>query len=183
MTKARNQKPHCGTKDPNVVHEQPSHLKVQKLDAEHTWKDLVLIPVQFRTDSKGRPIHRGTICRISHGGCSKWVIVAGLRPQANEERVIQMDLNVRLALSVEVGDERDFALHRLSWLKRLWFPWRASDPGYRAPAQLAFISLFLGTFLGVVGIALGILPLLHRNSSPRPCVVQRDGSQNGKTNN
>lgn len=167
----------CGTHDPDVEHVQPTHLTVQKLDADHAWKDLVLIPVQFRTDRQGKPIHRGTICRISCNECSKWVIVAGLRPQTDGPRVIQMDLNVRLALGVDVGEECNFQLDHLSWMSRLWFPWRASDPGYRAPAQLAFISLFLGTFLGLVGIVLGILPLLHKDAPPQPCMVAPTASQ------
>ena len=180
MTNSTRKKRNCGGHDPSIRHVQPTQLKVQKLDAEHAWKDLVLIPVQFRTDSKGNPIHRGTICRICCDDCSKWVIVAGLRPQANEERVIQMDLNVRLALGVDVGEECNFQLDRLSWMSRLWFPWKASDPGYRAPAQLAFISLFLGTFLGLVGIVLGILPLLHKDPPSQPCIVSPVASQNGK---
>lgn len=180
MTKLRGKKQKCGAHDPDVKHEQPTKLTVQKLDAEYAWKDLVLIPVQFRTDRKGKPIHRGTICRISSKGCPKWVIVAGLRPQPNEPRVIQMDLNVRLALGVDVGEECDFQLDHLSWMSRLWFPWRASDPGYRAPAQLAFISFFLGTFLGLIGIALGVLPLLHRDPPPQPCTAAPVGSQKGK---
>jgi hypothetical protein len=180
MTTKPGKKPNCGAKDPEVAREQPIHLTVQKLDADHTWKDLVLIPVRFRLDRKGRPIHRGSICRISCHGCSKWVIVAGLRPQDDADRVIQMDLNVRLALDVNEGDVCDFELHRLSWMKRLWFPWRASDPGYRAPAQLAFVSLFLGTFLGIVGIILGILPFLHKDVPPQPCVASPVPTQQGK---
>ena len=77
--------------------------------------------------------------------------------------VIQMDLNVRLALEVKVGETYDFSLEPLSWIKSLWFPWWASDPIYRLPAQLGLLSALIGTILAVLGIVLGLVPILKHN--------------------
>ena len=76
----------------------------------------------------------------------------------SDDEVIQMDLNVRLALDVKTKHAYDFTLEQISWLKSLWFPWKASDPIYRVPAQLSLVSLFLGIVLGVLGILVGLIP-------------------------
>jgi hypothetical protein len=94
------------------------------------------------------------ICLISVGGKSKWVIARGLKI---EQGVVRMDQNVRAELDVNVGDICDFKLSRISWLKSLWFPWKASDPIYRIPAQLSLISFALG----LIGLILGLVPLVH----------------------
>lgn len=131
-------------------------LTVRELAAEDTWKDIVRIKKHYRRDFKDHFIPRGTVCRISCGKNSKWVIVHG---RESDDAVIQMDLSVRLALEVEPGNDYDFKIERLSWLRSLWFPWKASDPIYRVPAQLSLVSLFLGVGLGLVGILVGIVPL------------------------
>jgi hypothetical protein len=71
----------------------------------------------------------------------------------------KVDLNVRLALNVEEDQNYDFMIDRLSWIRSLWFPWKASDPMYRLPAQLSLVSFFLGVILGVAGILLGVFPI------------------------
>jgi hypothetical protein len=78
-----------------------------------------------------------------------------------DDPVIQMDLNVRLGLRLKTGKTYDFAIEKLSWIQRLWFPWKASDPIYRIPAQLGLISFLLGSVLGVIGVVLGIMSLKH----------------------
>jgi len=131
-------------------------LTVKKLAVEDTWKDIVRIKKPYRRDRNDRHIPRGSICRIAVGDKSKWVIVHGREP---DDRDIQMDLNVRLALDVEEDQNYDFMIDRLSWIRSLWFPWKASDPMYRLPAQLSLVSFFLGVILGVAGILLGVFPI------------------------
>jgi len=83
------------------------------------------------------------------------VIVHGRKPSDN---VIQMDLTTRLALEIDTDQTCDFNLDQLSWLRSLWFPWKASDPMYRLPAQLSIVSFLLGVVLGVLGIIVGLKP-------------------------
>jgi len=64
---------------------------------------------------------------------------------------------VRLALGVKLGDSHLFAIQRLSWMKSLWFPWKASDPIYRLPAQLSLLALFIGIVLGMLGILASVI--------------------------
>jgi hypothetical protein len=130
-------------------------LKVQNLASEDTWKDIVRINKGFRKDRVELHIPRGKICRITVGKNSKWVIVHGREPKDN---VIQMDLTTRLALEVETEQPYEFSLDQLPWIKTLWFPWKASDPMYRLPAQLSIVSFFLGVVLGVLGIIVGLMP-------------------------
>ena len=130
-------------------------LKVGNLPIEDTWKDIVRIKKDWRKDRSGTHIPRGKICRISVGRKSKWVIVHGREPSDN---TIQMDLTSRLALETDADKTYDFTLDQLSWLRSLWFPWKASDPMYRLPAQLSIVSFFLGVVLGVLGIIVGLRP-------------------------
>lgn len=126
-------------------------LTVKRLSSNDSWKDIVRINKKFRVDCNEKHIERGSICRISVANRCKWVIVHGREP---DDAVIRMDLNVRLALDVKTGDIHDFKIDQLSWLQSRWFPWKASDPGYRLPAQLGLISFFLGTLLGILSIVL-----------------------------
>ncbi len=141
---------------------QRMQLTVQQVRGE-TWKDLVEIPYQWRTDSKGNHIHRGTICKMKGNGKSRYVIVVGLKDPA---AVIGLDLNLREAFDVKDGRQYDFEFFRASWVGQLLFGWAASDPAYRIPAQLSLISLFLGTFLGMVGLILGSIPLYEEKYGP-----------------
>src|SRR5262249_48153487 len=93
----------------------------------------------------------------------KWVFMHGRK---ENEPVIQMDLNVRRALGVKVGETHPFKLERLSWIQSLWFPWKASDPMYRLPAQLSIVSFLLGVLLGVLGIIVPFFPSLVKHEKP-----------------
>ena len=133
-------------------------LTVQSLGVRDCWKDIVRIKRKYRVDRHGKQIKRGRVCRISVNERSAWAVVHG---RNTDEAVIQMDLTTRHALRVRAGDTYDFQLTPLSWVRALWFPWTASDPGYRIPAQLALISFILGTILGVTGLVIGFLALKH----------------------
>jgi hypothetical protein len=134
-------------------------LRVAEIAAQDTWKDIVRINNAHRRDADNKHVPRGAICRIAVGDNKKWVIVHGLKELDN---VIQMDLNMRLALDVEIGREYDFALRRMPWFKSLWFPWVASDTIYRVPAQLSILSFAIGTILGLAGIALAIFAMVTK---------------------
>ncbi len=137
-------------------------LSVGPLALEDTWKDIVRIKKDYRKDLNKKHIPRGAICRITVGDRSKWVIVHGR--ESNDE-VIQMDLNVRLALGVETNNIYDFTIERLSWLKSLWFPWKASDPIYRLPAQLSIVSACWG-FSSVLCRCIRRSPSKHLSINP-----------------
>jgi hypothetical protein len=134
-------------------------LRVSNIPVEDTWKDIVRIKNVYRTDYRGKHVPRGSLCRIEVNGSSKWVVIRGLQP---DEPDIEMDLTTRLFLGLRVGQTYDFTIYRLWWPQRLWFPWRASDPIYRLPAQLGLISLILGTSLGLLGVLLGVEPLVEK---------------------
>jgi len=135
-------------------------LIVKALEVEDTWKDVVRINGKFRTGAGGQLIPRGTPCalRARTEGPSKWVVVHG---RESPDPVIQMDLNVRLALEVKEGETYDFSLQPLSWIRSLWFPWYASDPNYRLPAQLGLLAAIIGTVLAALGIVLALVPILE----------------------
>jgi hypothetical protein len=135
-------------------------LKVEGLEVEDSWKDIVRLKNKYRKDVNGRHIRRGSIVCISVGDKSRWVILHG---REDDDPVIQMDLNARLALGVKKGQTHDFQLERVSWLKSLWFPWKSSDPIYRVPAQLSLIALILGVVLGGVGIVIGLVPIYEEH--------------------
>lgn len=142
------------------VGDLPMNLRVEKLPAEDAWKDIVRIPEVLRKDCTGKHVKRGSICRIIVDDKSKWVIVHGLR---SDDRVIQMDLNVRIALGVEKEAHYDVEIEQLGWLQRLWFPWKASDPLYRLPAQLSIIAFILGMIVGVLGLLVGLIPMYEEH--------------------
>ena len=128
-------------------------LKVEAASLEDAWKDIVRINKAYRKNQLGQHIARGTICRMRVGDRSKWVIVHG---RETADAVAQMDLNVRLALGVDLHGSYDFTLEPMSWIRSLWFPWMASDPVYRLPAQLSVVSLIVGFILGVLGILVSL---------------------------
>jgi len=148
------------------------NLKVENLELEDTWKDIVRIKKEYRRDRNDNHIPRGVVCRITTGDKSKWVIMHGREP---EDNVIQMDLNARLALGIKKNRSYDFTLERLSWIRSLWFPWKASDPMYRLPAQLSVVSLILGIILGVLGILVGVVPI-YQESQKKAAIHQSTGS-------
>ncbi len=124
-------------------------LKVMSLPVEDTWKDIVRIDKHNRKDFEGKHINRGSICRLCLGNKSKWVVVHGRK---TVEPVIQMDLNMRLQLDVTEGEAYDLTLRKMSWLRSLWFPWKASDPLFRLPAQISLISFGLGLLALILAI-------------------------------
>ena len=124
-------------------------LIVRGARAGDKWKDFVRITHKYRVDDSSKHIPRGCICRISTGGKSKWVIVHG---REIDDNAIEMDVNLRLALAVKKNHPYSFEIKRICWPLSLWFPWKASDPIYRIPAQLSLISFILGLVLGLAGL-------------------------------
>ena len=111
-------------------------------------------------------MHRGKICRLTVGNRSKWLIVHGVD---NDQPVIEMDLNARIGLGIKKGNEYEVKIEQLGWLLALCFPWKASDPAYRLPAQLSIIAFILGVIFGVLGIAVGLVPIYNeRHKAPLP---------------
>jgi len=126
-------------------------LTVKNLAATDSWKDIVRIKDLYRQDENNKHINRGQICKLIANGHSTWVLMHGRNPNTPE---IRMDLNTRLALKVNVGQTHQFQIHQCGMIERLWYPWKASDPGYRIAGQISLISLLLGTVLGIVGVVL-----------------------------
>lgn len=137
------------------------NLTVKELATQDCWRDIVRVKKMYRADRTGKPIKRGRVCLIGVGSRSTWVVLHG---RHGDEPVIQMDLNTRLSLDVKVDETYDIEMTQLPWFRSLWYPWFASDPGYRIPGQLSLISLLLGVLgfvLGLVATWLGILSLRH----------------------
>lgn len=136
-------------------------LTVKELATPDCWKDIVRINKSYRVDRTGKSIRRGRVCLIGVGFRSTWAVLHG---RHGDDPVIHMDLNTRLSLELKVDETYDVTLTPLPWFRSLWYPWYASDPGYRIPGQLSLISLLLGVVgfvLGLVAIWLGILALRH----------------------
>lgn len=136
----------------------PQQFLINESEWADVWKDTVRIQHDRRHDDNGKPVRRGQVCRIKIGEHSKWVIAHGRdSAQGSNPPIIQMDLNTRLALETDVGKVETISIKQIGWIRSLWFPWLASDPLLRLPAQLAFISFVLG----VIGVVLGVLALWH----------------------
>jgi hypothetical protein len=132
---------------------------------EESWKDAVRIREEFRKDTKGNDIERGTICWLGVNGALRLVVVHGCK---TEEPIIHIDLNLRKDLGIRKGETYEFTLKKATWWGRWRWAMTASDPAYRIPAQISVISLALG----VIALFLGIIPLVHHD----PPTPQSSGS-------
>ncbi len=128
-------------------------LRIQQLPREEVYKDMARIPEGFRMDKKGSPIPEGRICKVKAAGRSKLLSLRGREGESGA--VILMDAKSREDLSVAEGAEEDFTLTRVWLVGQFLWSWRASDPLYRIPAQVALLS----AVFGALGALLGALSL------------------------
>ena len=135
-------------------------LTVHELPVADAWKDMVRVPRKYRKDSRGKPIHRNKVCKITVGSVSKLLAVRGCDEQ--DARIL-MDSPTRHDLGVKVGDDCDVEVKPTGWFGYWQWAWRASDPAYRIPAQISLISLILG----IIALILGVWPLI------RDCITSR----------
>lgn len=129
------------------------NLKVCIAASGDVYRDFARIPEKHRKDAHGEPIKEGSICRISVGSRSSFVLLRGL--QGSQDAIICLDERKRNELDLEVGDSVDFIIKKPSVWGEFRWAWNASDPAYRVGARLGLLSLVLG----VIGLFLGIVSL------------------------
>jgi hypothetical protein len=128
-------------------------LTVHELPAEDCWRDMARIPRKYRKTESGQHVARNTICKVTVGGKTKLLALRGCR---DKEPKILLDSSTRLELGLEVEQSYEVSIHKVHWFGYWKWAWGAADPGYRLTAQISLISLALG----VIGLILGLLPLL-----------------------
>ena len=126
-------------------------LKVCQLFVQDVYKDMVRIPERHRRDALGRVVKESSICRITAEGRSILVSARGCADET--EAIIRMDDKTRNALGVVAGREYDFQLEQVGALKQLAWAWDCSEPATRLAARLGLVSLALGVFGLLLGIA------------------------------
>lgn len=137
-------------------------LHVQMAALEDIYKDMARIPEAHRRDRAGRTIIEGSVCKLSSGSRSTYVLLRGC--QKTTEPFIFLDERKRNQLGLSNGDSIAFEITPVGlWGQFLW-AWRASDPAYRISARMAVLSLVLGTIgllLGIAGIVISIRSVGH----------------------
>jgi hypothetical protein len=128
-------------------------LTVGELPVEDCWRDMARIRKKYRKTEDGRSVDRNTICKVTVGGKSKLLALRGCR---EKEPKLLLDSSTRHELDLEVEKSYEVEIHRAGWFGYWRWAWGAADPAYRLTAQISLISLGLG----VIGLFLGLLPLL-----------------------
>ena len=125
-------------------------LTVRHEAAEDVYHDRVRVAERFRGS-----IREGRICKVSVGKESRLLEVRGI-PDGSEP-VIKIGELARQALGVEDRVAYTFCMREVWWVGQFRWAWSGSDSAYRIAARLGL----LGLFLGVVGVALGLIALWH----------------------
>jgi len=144
------------------------NLTVEQIPEKDIWRDFVRIPHSHRKDQEGKGIPRGTVCSLRVNDKKRLVAVRGC-PNAGAR--IQIDDVLRHKLGLTEGQTYNIELRRVTWFGYWRWSATASDPAYRVPAQISLVSFVLG----VIGLLLGVLPLLHCGSSTSPQATTRAG--------
>jgi hypothetical protein len=111
------------------------------------------IPKKFRKTESGEHVARNAICKLTVGGKTKLLALRGCR---DKEPKILLDSSTRSELGLEVEQSYEVSIQKVHWFGYWKWAWGAADPAYRLTAQISLISLALG----VIGLILGLLPLL-----------------------
>lgn len=131
-------------------------LTVRPSFVEDNYKDTVRVHRKYR-----RGLKSGRLARIGvHSGESSIVAVRGLDDDEVED--IRVDLETRRRLKVALNTEYEFELSRIWFWEGVIWACRASDPALRIASWIAVLS----AILGLIGIALGILPFVHSQTRP-----------------
>lgn len=119
-------------------------LQVGKAQYSDIGRDIVRINIANRPPD----IERHDLIRLWLHNRSVVVVVRG-----NEEpNIINLDIDIRRLLDVDVGEVHYFKVEKVDWFGKFIWQCRATDPAVRLPAQIAAISFVLG----VIGLFLGV---------------------------
>lgn len=127
-----------------VIRNIGSNLKVKKAESWDYLKGWVRISCYDRDK-----LPRNTVCKISREGKVVRRAVLG----TNNRGVIQMDLDTRLQLGVDVDIEYDFEIQPLArWKLCEWhlYLWNHPDTGARIGYKLGVLTTILGIIGGVL---------------------------------
>lgn len=127
-------------------------MKLTVLEAyDHDlYKDMARIHVSHRSGVK-----RNGLARITVAGCKSEVLaVRGMEPEKRD--FVRLDHEVRDRLNVKLDQQYDFDVRRASAFDHLRWALGSSEPALRVATWIAIWSFVLG----VLGLIIGILPLL-----------------------
>jgi hypothetical protein len=128
-------------------------LTAHELPTEDCWRDMARIPKHYRKTENGEHVARNTICKVTINGRTKLLALRGCK---DKEPKILLDSSTRTELGLEVGQTYEVTIRRVHWFGYWKWAWGAADPAYRLTTQISLISLTLG----VIGLILGLLPLI-----------------------
>jgi hypothetical protein len=124
-------------------------LRVYPMLEDDVYKDMARIPEQHR-----KPIKEGSICKVSFGDHTKYLIVRGAPEQLGNG--IMLDELTRNALEVQSGMTYTFRIKHAGPFEQIKWACTLADAGPRIAAWLAVVSVILG----IVGLGLGILGIV-----------------------
>jgi|SRR5579864_5115382 len=107
------------------------------------------------TNATASRYRKGTICWVTVENRTALLSVRGQNEHRNP--AIHIDEKTRATLAVTVGDNVACDFRKAGWWGHFRWAWHASDPAYLIATRLGVISVFLG----LVGLALGIISLLR----------------------
>jgi hypothetical protein len=152
----------------------PVELKAVKLEThDDLFHDRARIPVEFRPDDKEGRIYKISVDKRENRGLEKnrsvLLEVRGLPGASGSDspsrRVIQMGGIAKKKLGLEkdknnpkvfAEKEYKFRIREVWWFGQFHWAWTASDSAARIAARLGL----LGLILGLIGVYLGIHPLI-----------------------
>ncbi|WP_163272669.1 hypothetical protein [Chelativorans alearense] len=126
-------------------------LRVAKARLPDTARDVVRVHRKHRNG-----IGRHDVAKLSANGYSCYVSVLG----AEDENVIEMDLDTRLDLGVMFDQTYEFSLARAGKLGQFRWYLDSNSPAVWIPAWLALWSVILGAMGAVFGLVSLVLVLL-----------------------
>jgi len=137
----------------NMSNDKAVRLSVQHLPTDEVYHDIARIPEEHRKDPHGQRISRGEVCQLRCKETGKRVFIVLYGGSKNAE--IQIDNRTRRNLGVTVEHDYDFELIPSGFWGEVRWALGSGDVVYRFSSKVALVSLFLG----LVGVALGVLAL------------------------
>lgn len=131
-------------------------LKVHHVPADEVYHDIARIPEEYRKDPEGERIERGVVCQLFCKDTAKKTFIV-LYGSTRDGADISIDNRTRKNLDVRVDRSYDFELTRAGFFGEVFWALESGDVVHRFSSRLALLSFFLG----VIGLALGIISIIE----------------------
>lgn len=130
-------------------------LEVHQLADDDVYRDIIRVNAAHRKNEKGEAIKEGRVILIRGNGRKCFAVLRGY--QASSEPRIYMDEFTRTdKLGVRWLEPYEFEFKPVGLIGQLRWAWNATEMGYQVASRLAV----LGFIMGILGLMLGIAPLL-----------------------